>query len=178
HPVASRKLRNAKPSSIFGGIIPLHGPGERTFGDGFMIVGDAAAQTKSTSGGGIYFGMKAGRIAGQVAVEALERNDTSSKSLARFQRLCAESFGGELRFTSKIRRLLDRLGDNDLNTLLGILRSDDDAKSTIELHGDTSYQSKVWNPLLLKLAKASFTRPRGLGVLAKTMVLGLLDLTK
>ena len=48
--------------------------------DGFMIVGDAAHQTNPISGGGIISGMIAGKLAGGVAADAIQRGDISKKS--------------------------------------------------------------------------------------------------
>jgi hypothetical protein len=50
-------------------------------GNGFMVMGDAAFQTKPFSGEGVTSSFTACRIAAQVAAEALQRGDVSRGSL-------------------------------------------------------------------------------------------------
>ncbi len=65
---------------VVGGI-PI-GPQKKTVSDGVLLVGDAAGQTKPTSGGGVYTGAFAAKIAGKVAAQAALEGDTSAKRLA------------------------------------------------------------------------------------------------
>ena len=56
----------------FGGTIPL-GPLKKTVDDHVMLVGDAAAQVKPTSGGGIYPGLLCATQCAIVAEEAVQK---------------------------------------------------------------------------------------------------------
>jgi geranylgeranyl reductase family protein len=61
------------------GLIPI-GPPDRVTGDRSLLVGDAAAQTKPFTGGGILYGMRAADI----AAERVDPNDPAS--LDRYER--------------------------------------------------------------------------------------------
>jgi geranylgeranyl reductase family protein len=60
------------------GLIPI-GPADRVTGDRSLLVGDAAAQTKPFTGGGILYGMRAADIA------AREVSPTDPASLQRYE---------------------------------------------------------------------------------------------
>ena len=66
-------------SGIPIGLVP------RTHAAGVLLVGDAAAQVKPLSGGGIFTGMRCAEIAANVAHEALVRDDLSATSLAEYR---------------------------------------------------------------------------------------------
>ena len=44
-----------------------------------MLVGAAARQTKPTTGGGLYFGMRAAKLAADCAAQAIEEHDALEK---------------------------------------------------------------------------------------------------
>ena len=71
-----------KPLERISGVIPIGFP-LRTFADRTMLVGDAAGQAKPLSGGGLYTGMTAARIAAEVALAALKEGDLSAERLSR-----------------------------------------------------------------------------------------------
>ena len=68
------KLDPDKQIGHSGGAIPHHYEMDIAT-DGVMIVGDAAGMTNPFTGGGIHAAMSAGRIAGEVGVEMLEKED-------------------------------------------------------------------------------------------------------
>ena len=61
------------------GGLPL-GPPAATAVAGLLAVGDAAGQVKPTSGGGIYPGLVAAKIAGGVAAAAAMEGDCSARA--------------------------------------------------------------------------------------------------
>lgn len=117
-PVASKKLRKAKITHAAFHSIPLGGPISKTYSDGFMVVGDAASQVKSTTGGGVILGMTCGKIAAETAYEALLRNEFSSYSLQAYQKRCEETLGAEMRFMLRIRNMLNNLPDHKLDDII------------------------------------------------------------
>ena len=178
HPSVIQKVGRARLKGVFGGRVPLHGPVSRTYDDAILIVGDAAGHNKSTSGGGIYFGMKAARHAGNVASLSLQEGKYMRKDLAAYETLWNKDFGKELRFTSMGRRILDTLSDNDLEKLIDFFAHDESLIRTVESDVTTSYQSAVWNPTISRIARAALTRPRNFKLFAKVVCLGLLSLYK
>ena len=79
------------------GAIPI-GPPSRTTTDRVFLLGDAAAQTKPFTGGGILYGM----TAADLAAEAIDPHDPST--LSRYERAWREELGREIRFGALIRR--------------------------------------------------------------------------
>jgi len=76
-----------------GGTAPIRRPIDTMVDDNFMLVGDAACQVNPIHGGGIGSSMLGGVHAGQVASEAIERNDTSMESLWDYNPRYMESYG-------------------------------------------------------------------------------------
>lgn len=66
----------------------------RPYGDGYVMVGDAAGMTLNTGWTvrGMDLALASGRLAADAVLEAKQEGDFSSKSLARYQRLLEESF--------------------------------------------------------------------------------------
>ncbi len=178
HPVLCKKARGGKVARVYGGRIPIYGPLKETYRDAFLAVGDAVGHAKSTTGGGVYFGMKAARIGGEVAAECLEKGDTGARSLARYQKLCAQKFGQELSFTSTARRVLDGLSDPELNRIFKVMAGDQRLLRSIEKSGDTAYQSRILPPLLTRIGRSTLKKPKDLQLFARIFLRGLIDMVK
>jgi len=178
HPALSKKVRQGKVIKVYGGRIPIHGPLKETYRDAFLTVGDAAGHVKSTTGGGVHFGMKAAQIGAEVAAECLEKGDTEAKSLAQYQRLCAKEFGRELSFTSTARRVLDGLSDPELNRIFKVITADQKLLRSIARVGDTAYQSRILLPLLTRIGGSTFKKPTDLRLFSKILLKGLIDIIK
>lgn len=114
------KNQAKEKQSLTAGTIPL-GMINQTFAKHAMIVGDAAAQVKPTSGGGIYTGLKSSKHCAKTAVKALAKNDFSEKTLKEYQQRWMKDIGGEIRMGMRIRRIFRRLSDNEINTILQAL---------------------------------------------------------
>ncbi len=99
--------------SRHAGKIPV-GPPRRISSDRVMLVGDAAAQVKPVSGGGIYPSMAAAPILAEVASSALGRDDLGASSLAEYDRRWSSGPGREIDRGMTLRRLFLRMDDADL----------------------------------------------------------------
>jgi flavin-dependent dehydrogenase len=155
--------------------MPIGGPIRRSYTDCVLVVGDSAGQVKSTSGGGIYFGLKAAEAAAETAIECLEKNDTSNRYLRRYQTRWRRSIGRELRVTWIMRRILDELTDAEVDRVFQIM-SDKTISRIIETHGDTAFQSRLLGPILSKLLRKLIVKPSGTTILAKTLAHGFAGL--
>jgi len=63
------------------GVIPYHRPPFSLVGNGFMAIGDSANQNKPFSGEGVTSGFTACKIASEVAIKALGKQDVSREAL-------------------------------------------------------------------------------------------------
>lgn len=104
------------------GFVITGGPIPRTQVDGMMVVGDAAGQTKPTTGGGVVLGGLCAIEAGRVAAEAVSLGDASARILKRYERAWKSMLGGEFSSMSLTRRLLNRLEDRHIDELFRAFR--------------------------------------------------------
>ena len=118
HPIASKQLRNAKITQIGYHAITLGGPIERTYGNGFLAIGDCASQVKPTTGGGVIFGLISAKIAAETTNQALQRGDVSSEALQGYQKRCSDTMSFDFSVMLRLRRFLDSLSDSRLDDLL------------------------------------------------------------
>ncbi len=118
HPVASKQLGNAKISQIAFHAITLGGPVSRAYGNGFLAVGDCASQVKSTTGGGVVFGVTCAKFAAEVASQALRDGDVSAEFLRLYQKRCDDALGFDVRVMLKIREFLNKLSDEKMDKAL------------------------------------------------------------
>jgi digeranylgeranylglycerophospholipid reductase len=115
---------------VVGGV-PVSGPIKQTIADGLMLVGDAARQSDPLTGGGITNAMDAGKIAGEVCIKAKEKGDYSTRTLKEYEDRWRATMGKELSRSLKVKNLLIRLTDEQLNQLAHSLDGID--ASTMEL---------------------------------------------
>lgn len=97
-------VRGASPVEMHAGLIPSERFAERFAGDGILGVGDAAGHASSLLGEGIRWAIYAGRMAGEVAADALERGDVSRAALREFEKRWRKRFGMNLKLAHKINQ--------------------------------------------------------------------------
>ncbi|RLF30224.1 MAG: NAD(P)/FAD-dependent oxidoreductase, partial [Thermoplasmata archaeon] len=78
-------LRKGQPLAIITGAVSVSLPLKKTYGNGIMLVGDAARLIDPLTGGGIANAMVSGMHAGRTAAEAIEEGNTTEEFLARYQ---------------------------------------------------------------------------------------------
>jgi len=145
---ASKYLENIKITKKIGGVVPL-GPLKKTYASNLMIVGDAAAQVKPTSGGGIYTGLLCGRYCTEVAVEALQKNNFSQSFLKKYHKLWTSDVGTELSRGMRFRKIFKNLSDTQMDKYLTKFQNPDIIE-IITKYGDIDHPSKLMKPLLKK----------------------------
>jgi digeranylgeranylglycerophospholipid reductase len=118
HPVASKQIGRASVTRTAFHAITLGGPVTKAYANGFLAVGDAASQVKPTTGGGVVFGLTCGRIAAEVAHDALEKGDLSAECLSLYQKRFVDALGFDFKVMGRARRFLDSLYDEKLNEAL------------------------------------------------------------
>jgi flavin-dependent dehydrogenase len=128
------RLQGSSTALVAGGL-PL-GPPRRTVSHGIMAVGDAAAQVKPSSGGGIYPGLVCAKIAGGVAAAAAQEGDCSTGRLSDYDRQWRAALGRELLLGMRVYNLIHRARAEQLDELVGLLARKKVLKRAIEEHGD------------------------------------------
>lgn len=149
---------------VMGGI-PVGSP-EHIVSDGILLVGDAAGQAKPTSGGGIYTGAFAAKIAGKVAATAALEGNTSADRLSEYDQLWRKGLGKELEIGMKIHDYIGKLEDSHLNELVNSLNSPS-ILNTITEYGDMDHPSIIVRKLLF--SGNSFRLMKAFGTFIKTL---------
>jgi len=147
HPVASKKLKKSRPTYTSIHPIPLDGPLPKTYSGGFLAVGDAASQVKPTTGGGVIFGLTCAKIAGEVAYEAVKRQDFSEAFLSRYQSRWKRLVGFDLAAMLRMRRMLDSLSDSRIDGMIDLCRKLG-VDSVLEKVGDLDFQGRTLIPMI------------------------------
>ena len=112
-----REYPDAAILTTMCGGVPCAKPMEKPVADGIMLVGDAAHQINPMTGGGIVAGMKGGWIAGQVAVEAIKKNDYSEDSLLEYPKRMRKDFGKNHERFYKIKEVTEKLTNEELDSI-------------------------------------------------------------
>jgi flavin-dependent dehydrogenase len=86
-----RILRGARISEMRS-TYPVYFPPRRAYGDGVLLVGDAARVNEPVTGDGIYFALKSGALAARAIDQAFQKRDFSAHQLASYDRDCRSDF--------------------------------------------------------------------------------------
>lgn len=105
-------------------LLPL-GPLRRSHGDRVIAVGDAAGLTKPATGGGIFYSLLSAAFAAETLVEALGADDLGAARLSRYEERWRQRLMMEFRTGNWFRYLVGKLPDQQLETLMAAVGSDD-----------------------------------------------------
>ncbi|MFP4646240.1 MAG: FAD-dependent monooxygenase, partial [Candidatus Acetothermia bacterium] len=125
--------------SLSAGPIPIGIP-SRCSVAGNLLVGDAAAQVKPTTGGGIYPGSKCALIAGSLAAKQVKGENRRPLS-SIYRNRWMDMVGSELEREMKLHKILAGLDDSALNILLHLCKNKE-VKSLLRDHGDVDHLSR------------------------------------
>ena len=135
-----------------GGVI-VHTTVKRTVADALILCGDSAHMINPLSGGGIVNAMKAGRLAGRTAADALRAHDTSAARLQRYHDAWMSLLGDDhLRFY-RIKEALNKFDDRFYNDLARIVNGIPLERRTL---GRIFAQALMQHPSLLPVAARYF----------------------
>ncbi|MGB9937382.1 MAG: NAD(P)/FAD-dependent oxidoreductase [Methanobacterium sp.] len=116
---------NGKIVEINVGGVPVSGNIEKTYTGGLLVVGDAAGHVNPITGGGIDLTTACAKIAGLVAADAINNNDTSSKFLKAYEEQWKNEIGEMMKKSLKYRKVFDKLNDKELNVLANFMKDRD-----------------------------------------------------
>ena len=94
----SKRLENPK-----GWALPLGRIERPSYGNGFMLLGDAAGLIDPFTGEGIGNAMASAKFAIEVSAEALKNKDFSKKMFSKYHQLVWEELGSELKTSAKLQ---------------------------------------------------------------------------
>ena len=113
--IAKEILKDAKIlDRLKGAYVPFSGTFKPSYGDGVLVAGDSAGMVGAVTGEGIYFAVRAGMAAGEIAAKAALSGNTSSKYLSRYEKKWQTEIGSHLdaqvRFLGKTQNPLIAMG--------------------------------------------------------------------
>ncbi len=139
-------LKDAKIIKNITGVIPL-GALKKTFADNVLLVGDAAAQVKPTSGGGLYPGLLSANHCANIVTCSLEKKNFSSKFLKKYQKLWYREIGKELTRGMTFRTIFKKMSDEEFDKYICKFNNPK-IVDIVNKFGDIDYPSKLVSPLI------------------------------
>jgi flavin-dependent dehydrogenase len=163
--VLERRFRTTfgTPTNVLVSGIPIGLLG-KTVGPRVLLVGDAAAQVKPLSGGGIFTGMRCATLAAATLDTALRSGDLSPAALAPYESAWRHELGPEFERALYLRRVMVRLKDADLDRIVAAL-SNAELKGAIVAFGDIDFPSHLARQLFLRSPSLVRYFPAALGAL-------------
>jgi len=150
------ELGKAQVIDSRGAPVPVGGVISQYIFDGAFLIGDAAGMVIPLTGGGIHSSISAGLAAGEVAGKASQDGDVSKERLSEFNEKY-KPWLDRIRKSLKVMRILEKLGDEDLNMLADVLEDQD----IIDLANGLN---------ILRVAKKLMLHPRLAAKLAKPLL--------
>lgn len=161
HPQVHPYLDGATIQKPIVGTVPLGLP-KRYTTDHVMLVGDACAMPKPTSGGGIYTALEGAVHCAAVADEALRQKRFDKAFLRRYeQRFNRSSVGREIRLGWRLRRAFLALNAHELEEAFRLLSSRR-ATAVLDRFGDIDHPSYLLAPLFLAEPRLALLAPKAL----------------
>ena len=107
NPVFKERFEGAvmQPGSLKGWRLPVGSKRRKMHGDGFMLVGDAAALIDPFTGEGIANSMASGEIAANWAVKALDANDVSAGFLKGYEDAVWAELGAKMKTSYRLQKI-------------------------------------------------------------------------
>lgn len=117
------------------------GLASRTYGDRVIAVGEAAGQIKTTTGGGIYFGLLCSEIAARTILKTFKRGTFTANALSDYEKSWKEAIHREIVIGYWTRKIGSRLSDLHVESLFRLARNDGiipliKEKGSFDWHGD------------------------------------------
>lgn len=104
-------------------MLPL-GSVRRTYAERVLAVGDAAGLVKPTTGGGIYYSVVSGELAGEMLASRLAVNDLSAAAMREYEQRWRARFQPEFSAQLALRFVAQRMRDADIDALFTLAITD------------------------------------------------------
>ena len=112
------EIEMIKGRGIAFGAIP------KSHSDRIIVVGEAAGQIKTTTGGGIYYGLIGAEIGSNVIKKAFEKGNFEARTLSEYDEIWKKSLGKEIKFGEYFHRFYSKLDDNSIDKLFYAAKQD------------------------------------------------------
>ncbi len=150
------KIPAKKILEVNVGVVPVGGFVKELAKDNVLVVGDAARQVNPMHGGGMAEAMEAGTIASKWIVKALEEENLSL--LQNYTKEWWETDGRRLEKVLKVRKVTEKLTDEDLDLFIQVLSGADAEKIASGNYGEVikallKHPKVILNPRRISLLR-------------------------
>lgn len=105
NPLFKERFKDAIPlEDVKGWSLPVASHHRKPYGNGFMLLGDAASLIDPLSGEGLGNAMVSGKIAAKIAVEALEAKDFSEEFLKKYDEELWKELGEAVKTSYRVQK--------------------------------------------------------------------------
>lgn len=117
-----KKLGKITPIEFHYGLIPNDGLSRETVFNNLILVGDSAGQANPLVLEGIRYAIKFGRVAGNVAADAIKAGDTSKESLYPYEENWRKEIESKIKSAGKVQDRWIGLSDEEWDKELDIIK--------------------------------------------------------
>ena len=118
-------LRNRikEEGTILTKVIPFGSP-KKTYSERMLVVGEAAGLVKTTTHGGIYYGLISSQLAVETLKEAFREGNFSSYIMKKYEQRWKDVMDREIKTGYMMRRFFSHLSDEQIDRFFKIALSD------------------------------------------------------
>ncbi|MBN1682594.1 NAD(P)/FAD-dependent oxidoreductase [Candidatus Bathyarchaeota archaeon] len=127
------------------GQVLVDGPLSKNSFNGLLLTGDAAGHVKPTTGGGVVMGGLCAIEAADIAVKAIDQNDTSAEFLGLYDAKWRKKYYNEFRSMKLLRNIADKVNDDQINKAFTLFVKENLNDKLLKLvsSGDMDFQDAV-----------------------------------
>ncbi|OGC39258.1 hypothetical protein A2Y85_02805 [candidate division WOR-3 bacterium RBG_13_43_14] len=96
----------------------VFGPIARSAGDHIIALGEAAGQIKTTTGGGIFYGL----LSSEIALDKIEKSIKGNGDLMDYDLTWRSAFASELDIGVRLRKIANQVNDKDIEKLFAFVK--------------------------------------------------------
>jgi len=127
------KYAKGKPLAMIAGAVSTNKPLPKTVTDGLMLVGDAARLIDPLTGGGIMNACTSGKMAGEIAAQAVNKGNVSEKFLQRYEKAWRKRLAKHLERNWMAKEKSSGFDDDTINSIIAAISDVDMNASTLSL---------------------------------------------
>jgi len=129
-----------------------YGLSRKTTGERVMAVGEAAGQVKTTTGGGIAYGLFCSEIAVKVLKEAFSKGKFDRREFMEYEKLWKSKLRKEIRMGDYARRIFGKFNDSQIEKAFKFIKGREGLMKLLEKNFDFEFHSKFL-PLGMRILK-------------------------
>ncbi len=119
------------------------GNSKKIAGERVIAVGEAAGQVKTTTGGGIYYGLIGASIAKEILLKAAKTDNFSDNTLKEYEKIWAERMGDEIRNGIMVRNVASKITSQLVDNVFDFLKKNPSIKEDLENRFTFDYHQDI-----------------------------------